>query len=68
MLMQNFGVTNKEHYGTLWYFLEWLIRIHSEKEMYIITDLTVACQYFYRKESLKRHAAHQQEKNQKQVQ
>ena len=22
MLMQNFGVTNKEHYGMLWYFLE----------------------------------------------
>ena len=24
-LMQNFGVTNKEHYGMLWYFLEWSI-------------------------------------------
>ena len=23
MLMQNFGMTNKEHYGILWYFLEW---------------------------------------------
>ena len=23
MLMQIFGVTNKEHYGMLWYFLEW---------------------------------------------
>ena len=23
MLMKNFGVTNKEHYGMLWYFLEW---------------------------------------------
>ena len=22
MVMQNFGVTNKEHYGMLWYFLE----------------------------------------------
>ena len=21
----NFGETNKEHYGMLWYFLEWLI-------------------------------------------
>ena len=30
MLMQNFGVTNKEHYGMLWYFLEWSIeRFHS---------------------------------------
>ena len=26
MLMRNFGVTNKEHYGILWYFLEWSIR------------------------------------------
>ena len=25
MIMQNFGVTNKEHYGMLWYFLEWSI-------------------------------------------
>ena len=23
--MQNFGVTNKEHYDALWYFLEWSI-------------------------------------------
>ena len=23
MLMQNFGATNKEHYGMLWYFQEW---------------------------------------------
>ena len=23
--MQNFGVTNKEHYDMLWYFLEWSI-------------------------------------------
>ena len=22
-----FGVTNKEHYGMLWYFLEWSIEI-----------------------------------------
>ena len=25
MLMQNFGVTKKEHYGMLSYFLEWSI-------------------------------------------
>ena len=25
MLMQNFGVTNKEHYSMLWYFQEWSI-------------------------------------------
>ena len=29
MLMQNFGVTNKEHYGMLWYFLEWSIPLWS---------------------------------------
>ena len=27
MLMQNFGMTNKEHYGMFWYFLEWSIRV-----------------------------------------
>ena len=27
MLMQNLGVTNKEHYGMLWYFLEWSILV-----------------------------------------
>ena len=25
MLMQNFGMTNKEYYGMLWYFLGWSI-------------------------------------------
>ena len=25
VIMQHFGVTNKEHYGMLWYFLEWAI-------------------------------------------
>ena len=25
--MQIFGETNKEHYGMLWYFLEWSIAI-----------------------------------------
>ena len=25
--MQNFGVTNKENYGVLWYFLEWSIHV-----------------------------------------
>ena len=30
MLMQNFGVTNKEHYGMLWYFLEWSITLQME--------------------------------------
>ena len=29
MLMQNFGVTNKEHYGMLRYFLEWsVVKLH----------------------------------------
>ena len=30
MFMQNFGMTNKEYYGMLWYFLEWSIAsVHS---------------------------------------
>ena len=29
--MQNFWATNKEHYGMLWYFLEWLI--HSDENL-----------------------------------
>ena len=29
MLMQIFGVTTKEHYGMLWYFLEWSINISA---------------------------------------
>ena len=35
MLMQNFGMTNKEHYGMLWYFLEWSITLQMER----LTDL-----------------------------
>ena len=27
MLMQNFGVTDKDHYGMFWYFLEWSIQL-----------------------------------------
>ena len=33
MLMQNFGVTNKEHYGVLWYFREWSIKDVKEKKL-----------------------------------
>ena len=29
MLLQNFGVTDKEHYGMLWYFLEWSIALRE---------------------------------------
>ena len=29
MFMQNFGVTNKEHYGMLWYFLEWSVKLNA---------------------------------------
>ena len=31
MLMQNFGGTNKEYYGRLWYFLEWSIEFFSQR-------------------------------------
>ena len=30
--MQNFGVTNKEYYGMLWYFLEWSIATLPERD------------------------------------
>ena len=30
MLMQNFGVTNEEHCGMLWYFLEWSINLFTD--------------------------------------
>ena len=33
MLMQNFGVTNKEHYGILWYFLEWSIGFGNNNKL-----------------------------------
>ena len=31
MLMQNFGVTNEEYYGMLWFFLEWSIKKNDQK-------------------------------------
>ena len=33
MLMQNFGATNKEHYGMLWYFQEWPITSQDYKKI-----------------------------------
>ena len=30
MLMQHFGATNKEHYGIIWYFLEWSIALFTD--------------------------------------
>ena len=35
--MQNFVVTNKEHYGMLWYFLEWSMQ-RMTKEVLTITE------------------------------
>jgi len=34
MLMQNFGVTNKERYGMLRYFLEWSISFVAYNNYY----------------------------------
>ena len=34
MLMQNLGATNKEHYGMLWYFLEWPIERVVESRIF----------------------------------
>ena len=39
MLMQNVGVRNKEHYGMLWYFLEWSIVIQTSN--WKLTFLTI---------------------------
>ena len=39
MLIQIFGVTNKEHYGMLWYFWEWSIyfkKYHDSIEVIVI--------------------------------
>ena len=36
MLMQNFGVTNIEHYGMLWYFLEWSIQSSARARTNVI--------------------------------
>ena len=38
MLMQNFGVPKKEHYGMLWYFLEWSI-LNTQRNLYWISFL-----------------------------
>ena len=27
---EKFGMTKKEHYGMLWYFLEWSITVHED--------------------------------------
>ena len=45
MLMQNFGVTNEEHYGMLWYFLEWSIgsRLYYKRDTYGVTLPARAC-------------------------
>ena len=37
MLLQTFGVTNKEHYGMLWYFLEWSIVSLNREEICDVT-------------------------------
>ena len=40
LLMQNFGVTNKEHYGILWYFLEWSIGLSPAKPECLLKNMT----------------------------
>ena len=41
MLMQNCGVTNKQHYGMFWYFLEWSITTHFDSESKMTTAQVV---------------------------
>ena len=49
MLMQNFGVTNKERYGMFWYFLEWSIvflfpLFQTRALLYpLISCITISC-------------------------
>ena len=39
MLIQNFGVTNKEHYDMLWYFLSWSIDlIHDAHSLHALEE------------------------------
>ena len=53
MLMQNFGVTNKDHYGMLWYFLEWSISVPikaqaAQAEYIILRNPQNARDYYFR--------------------
>ena len=36
IVMQSFGAKNKEHYGMLWYFLEWSIIVMQIKLMLLL--------------------------------
>ena len=52
MLMQNFGVTNKQHFGLLWSFLEWSTAEGSQgfyrtKDDILTTFLHFPLSFFY---------------------
>ena len=49
--MQNFGVTNKEHYGTLWYFLEWSIECFHSRGQRLCKFMGTNERVYIRKES-----------------
>ena len=38
-----FGVTNKEHYGMLWYFLEWSIGLSVQSNLSVINTGKLDC-------------------------
>ena len=44
MLMQNVGVRNKEHYGMLWFFLEWSIPFDTLAIKTLISEIKVDVQ------------------------
>ena len=44
--MQNFGATNKEHYGMLWCFQEWPITSQDYKQI-IRQDIVAYCWLFF---------------------
>ena len=46
MLMQNFGVTNKEHYGMLWCFLEGAIQRFPHRSPYNLNKENCLYEFF----------------------
>ena len=45
MLMQNFWVTNKEHYGMLWYFLDYPCFLVGRSLSELILEASINAQF-----------------------
>ena len=46
--MQKYGVTNKKHYGMLWYFLEWSIKLPQFSRRFQFGIMRFLPPFFYR--------------------